>query len=160
MDIKKYLSTFQFVGSRIVKFTQANDFFSIMATDELDRRLDVEYQIDSIESEKTKFLGILSLNIKVDVKEKSNNKIKKKYKINLTIQGAFSSDIELGREQFEKMLEVNGCASLYAVARAFIMSITSQSLFDGQIILPLLNVVNMVEAKKENTAEKKKPDEE
>ena len=47
----------------------------------------------------------------------------------------------------KKMLSISGCASLYSVIRAFVMSFTAQSGFKGSIILPMINIFRLNEEK-------------
>ena len=36
-------------------------------------------------------------------------------------------------------MELNGCATLYSIARSFLMSTTSQVFSNGAVILPMIN---------------------
>lgn len=150
MNAKEFESSFQFLGSKVNKFSQTNDFYSMTADMDLDRTIDIEYSTSSIDEKDSRFYGALTLYIKIDVKEKQRNNPKKKYKGTLEIVGFFAANREIGKETFAKMLEVNGCASLFSVARAFFISVSAQSMLDGQITLPLLNIVNMSKKKSEN----------
>ena len=149
MNTKEFQASFQFIGSKISKFKQNNDFLSMTIDMDLNRSIDVEYSTNSIEERENRFYGVLTLYVKVDVKEKGRDKNKKKYHGELEIVGFFGADKGLGKEDFSKMLEINGCASFIAVARAFFTSITALSMLDGHIVLPLLNIVNMSKKKDE-----------
>lgn len=155
MDTKEFESSFQFIGSHINSFSQSNDFLSITSDMDLIRAVDVEYSVSDVqEADDSDLFGVLTLFIKVNVKEKGGKRSNKKYKGNLRITGFFKSDKELGVQNFAKMLEINGCASLFSIARSFFISISAQSMLDGQITLPLLNIVNMSKRKSEIEKEK------
>ena len=71
---------------------------------------------------------------------KLNIEGKKKYSVDLSMQGCFAAPLDMEEEQFIQMLKLNGISSLYSIARGFIQSTTSQSLVSGSIILPMFNV--------------------
>ena len=59
----------------------------------------------------------------------------------MSIEGCFNASSEFGEENFKNMLELNGIASLYSIARGFVQSTSSQTLLAGSVLLPLINVI-------------------
>ena len=133
----KYLADFQYVGSSIRSFKIKNDFIVLNNNDKLKRDIKVSHKIEPIETinDNSLFSGILLLNIKVTISAE-----KKKYIIDLTIEGCFNAPIEIGEDLFKEMLQLNGVTSLYSIARGFVQSTTSQTLAVGNVLLPMFNV--------------------
>lgn len=160
MGINNYLSDFQFVGSTVKDLFFKNDFISYAETDELERTIDVSYEVeDIIDSPEHEHLimGILLLHVKVKIQGDNSSSQKKKNDLDLsiTLEGCFHSNT-LEEEKFKEMLEINGCATLYSIARSIIISITSQSFANGPCILPMINVYNMVDQQAEDEEESEK----
>ena len=66
--------------------------------------------------------------------------------ITLRIVGIFvqCEDEKIEPEQFRKMCEINGVASLFPFLRAAVAEVTRMSNVSGQILLPLINVPEMM----------------
>lgn len=134
----QYLSEFQIIGNSIKTFKIKNDFIALNSGNKTKRKIDVSHHITSmgtINDQKT-FSGTIVLNIKVSIAEE-----KKKYSVDLSIEGCFNAPVEIGESNFKDMLKINGITSLYSIARGFIQSTTSQTLTSGSVLLPMFNVV-------------------
>ncbi len=137
MDINnEVLAKFQMIGSRIVSFSMKNDSISSEIIQRGKKKLDVSHEIISIENHESKSLiGVVQLHVSVRV-----SLDKARFTVKLILEGGFGAPDEMGRELFEKMLSLNGIASLYGIARAQISAVTSLSFADGGIILPMIDV--------------------
>lgn len=151
MNTEKIQSEFQIVGSRIVKFNLKNDF-ALLERDTKKRLADASYELGSITEFEDKIFGIVNLYIKVDAK----NKLKQKLSLNLIIEGCFTVSKGTEIEKFKNMLGINGCTALYSIARSFIISVTSQALAGGEIILPMINTFKLIEQGEKTTDTKNK----
>jgi len=69
-------------------------------------------------------------------------------KIELVTEGAFRSDT-LTDEKFKELVEVNGLITLSHISRAYILSVTAQSGINPPIRVPMVNVIKLIEKKKE-----------
>ena len=63
----------------------------------------------------------------------------------LVLNGCFKDVKGINKEDFIKLLSINGGAALYSVARSIIISISAQSVVSGSIILPMINVFKLNE---------------
>ena len=134
----KYLADFQIIGNSIRNLKIKNDFISLKEKNDTKKKIDISHSIVSVEEmlEEKIILGTIVLNIKVSI---SSNK--KKYNLDMVIEGCFNAPLEMGEDTFVNMLKVNGITSLYSIARGFVQSTTSQTLVEGNVLLPMLNVV-------------------
>lgn len=133
----QYLSEFQIIGSSVKSLKIRNDFVSLSDVDNIKRTIDVSHSVPVIEliDEGETFSGIVLLKIKSTI---SANK--KKYTVDMTIEGCFNAPAQIGEDTFKGMLKVNGVTSLYGIARGFVQSTTSQTLLSGSVLLPMFNV--------------------
>lgn len=133
----KYLSAFEYIGSRITNFRIKNDFIDLIDSEKVKKSIDVSHEILNVETfnEGKTFSGVINVNIKVS--EKID---KHKYNVTMSIEGCFTAPVKIGEDVFKKMLQINGITSLYSIARGFIQSTTSQTLMSGNILLPMFNV--------------------
>lgn len=133
----KYLSEFQIIGSTIKSVKIKNDFLSLNSNN-LKRKIDISHLLGNIEliEEGQFFSGTIVLNIKVNISEN-----KRKYSLNISIEGCFNAPSKISEETFKNMLEVNGITALYSIARGFVQSTSSQTLLSGNVLLPMINVV-------------------
>lgn len=143
MNTENIKSNFQFLGNTIADLTLHNEFIAL-PTQELSGSFDVQYDIIDIQRSEKEMFGSINLYVACELEE-SEVEEPRKYKISLTVNGAFTDDKDINEEDFKKLLSVNGCASLYSIARSIITSITSQSVVSGSVILPMINVFKMVE---------------
>ena len=133
----QYLSEFQIIGSSIKSLKIRNDFVSLSDVENIKRSIDVSHSVPIIEliDDGETFSGVVLLQIKFTLSAS-----KKKYIVDLTIEGCFNAPTKIGEDTFKGMLKVNGVTSLYGIARGFIQSTTSQTLLSGSVLLPMFNV--------------------
>jgi preprotein translocase subunit SecB len=146
MEINKILSQFQLLATSIRNFSFENDFVVYHDDESIEKELDVFYEINDITSDEEEKLLIGTISLYIDAVIKNENE---QMKINLVIQGGFKSTVNDEDEsltEFRKLLSLNGCATLYSLARSIIVSFTSQSCLGGNILLPMINVFKLKES--------------
>lgn len=134
---EKVYSEFHFVGNSIRKAIIENNLIVFYDEKEFERFLDLSHEILSvgISDEGDEISGVIDLHIDLTIEQE-----RKTYKISMTIEGCFTAPAEMGKDNFKEMLQINGLATLYSIARGYIQSISAQSLFGGVVLLPMLNV--------------------
>ena len=107
----QYLSEFQIIGSSIKSLKIRNDFVSLSDVENVKRTIDVSHSVPIIEliDDGETFSGIVLLQIKTTL---SANK--KKYTIDLTIEGCFNAPAQIGEDTFKGML----CSSMASKRRS------------------------------------------
>ena len=141
MDTKKQESPFQFMGSRVLELHINNSYVNFDPSSDDSKSVDISHQISDVIEYEHSLLGSVQLDINVSISNSTDeeNPSKKELILNVKIEGGFSATEEMPIDEFEKMLHINGVAALYSIARGLIISITSQTLTSGQVVLPLLN---------------------
>lgn len=147
MPEKEFVADFQLVGNRIIDLKIHNDFIAVDtdSTTETKKKLKLTHSVNAItQGDNGKWSGLLELIVSVKL-----IRDKQKLTVDLTQEGCFTANAKMDSDEFEKMLEINGISSLYSIARATILSISSQTLVYGNVMLPMINVYNYSEKKKE-----------
>ncbi len=134
---EQYYSDFQIVGTSVKSLKLRNDFILLPNQRAVKRTLDISHAILSVEaSDDGRFTGVVQLEIKVAFSHE-----KKKYKLDMAIEGCFTAPTEMGEDAFRDMLNINGITSLYSISRGFVQSVSAQTLLSGNVLLPMINVV-------------------
>lgn len=139
-------SDFQMIGNQIISISLKNNFLELPDSENLNLEMSAEYEIESTIKHDSCYIGVINLTVKAEAKEKGK---KKKISITICISGGFGDSHPENEESFRNMLSLNGCAALYSIARAQVISLSSQSMNGGQLILPMINVFKMKEKKEE-----------
>ena len=84
-------------------------------------------------------LGRLLLQVNVSVKHEEDSE--KQDTFHLTMEGVFSSDASVEDNEFLSLLNINGGAALYSIARAKLEMISGITYSNGKILLPMINMV-------------------
>jgi preprotein translocase subunit SecB len=108
----------------------------------------IDYSISGISEQENSILGKLSLSLKIELLNQANSLCAK---CELEYLGIIGADIKtISKEDFVKMIELNGVMILYQMARPLITSITAQAGIIPPITIPLINVHKLVKNKAEN----------
>lgn len=140
-------SNFQLAASSIKNISLKNDFHILPESEELSFLADAEYDQISIEENETGgFIGSIDLTVTATAKVKKG---KKKIVIKVCMNGIFVDSISNDRDSFLDLLTLNGCASLYAIIRSIVISLSAQAMSGGELILPMVNFFHMKEKKEQ-----------
>ena len=76
----------------------------------------------------------------------------------LVIEGTFSSPSTIPDQEFLMLLNVNGGAALYSIARAKVETISSLTYAEGKIVLPMVNILQFYQERNSTEQKKEQPD--
>lgn len=152
MDVNNIIASMQLIGTSVRHLKLDNILVSANRKDKLDKKLDVTYDINELYASEDKNIGSLILHINLNIEEEKKECVALKLDIEGGFIFKFNEDVdeENRKRQMEMMLSHNGCATLYSIARAFIISLTGQMCNEGTIILPMINVYKLNENKEQN----------
>lgn len=144
MDTKNFEPTFQMVANFISKINVTNTIVNISNNQDLEKKFSLNIRDIHIEEHEGYKSAGLDVEIVALVAEKQKDN-PKKIEIKIIVSGVFTDSTEVSDDELTKKLEINGTAALYSIARGCITNISSQTLAEGKIVLPL---VNFIEASK------------
>jgi len=144
-------SVFQLLGHTIKKVSVKNDFINMKDEGDLLRQVDFSHETREAQTDGPFQAGVVTLTIKVDIRKKEGRKIVNRFEGSFEIEGYFSGPENMDAEAFRNMLNINGSAALYSIARGFLISLSSQVLNEGRVLLPLVNFVARQNSEAENS---------
>ena len=141
MKSGEVLSELVFLGNRVISFNLTTKTVKAKGQS-ASVAFDFDYNIKDIQREGHNSFGLIDYIVTV----KATVKKKVLFKIELVMEGAFSSET-LDDDKFEEMVEVNGLITLSHLSRAYIQSVTAQSGFNPPVRVPMININKLIEQK-------------
>ena len=84
------------------------------------------------------FFSQLTIDFEIEIDQSGEQK----FKMELTLEGAFLSEGGIDEKNFKQLAGVNGAAAVIGIARGKIEAITSNIFNNGKITIPFVNVVD------------------
>lgn len=141
-DIK---AGFQFIDHRIKRLEIKNGFSDLLGRINYQLSLEVADTPATEENENGDYVGYVSLIVKA--KGESPELDGQSISIVLEVEGGFfacKNDVPL--EAFNEMLQINGLTTMYTIARCIIISVSAQCCPNGQVRIPMLNMMEVRKA--------------
>jgi preprotein translocase subunit SecB len=142
MKSSEVVSDLVFIGNRVITFNLSTNMIDMKAQS-VNIAFDFDYNIKDLKSEAGNAFGLIDYVVKV----KASVKKKVLFKIELVMEGAFTSKT-LSKEDFKDMVEINGLITLSHISRAYIISATAQSGINPPVRVPMVNINKLIEQKK------------
>lgn len=105
---------------------------------EAKRSLGLNIMEPHIEKLDDNFFAQLTIDFEIVIEQEENQK----FKMNLSIEGAFLSEDGTDEDKFKQLVGVNGAAALIGIARGKVESITANIFNEGKVVLPFVNVID------------------
>ena len=80
----------------------------------------------------------MTIDFKVEIEQSEREKCT----LQMSVEGAFVSKTDMDKEQFERLVAVNGATAIIGIARGKIEAVTANIFNDGKISIPFVNVIN------------------
>jgi len=143
MGTDKIKSAFQLMTHSVDELNVKN---TLMALGPDDERILRDFSVENAEmhEDEAEYFGEVTIFINIQCKKKGARK--KNISVKLKLTGLFTAEKtdEMTKNNFQRMLITNGTSSLYSIARAIISTTTSQCLAAGHVILPMVNVFQIL----------------
>ena len=147
MNLNQVAANLDIVASSVHTLDVKSKMFKITNENKKEFGLDIKCSRPTI-NEDIK-LGKLLMHVNVSVMHE--NADLRPDTFDLVIEGVFSSPAEIPDDEFMGLLNINGGAALYSIARAKIEAISSLTYAEGKILLPMVNIIQYYQER--NTSE-------
>lgn len=137
MDFNKIVADLDFVGSSIHSVEIKADMIKISSTTKKSFGLDIKCSKPLLKDD-SKFGKLL---MQVDVSLFKENEELEPDTFRVVIEGVFKASNEITDEKFMELLNVNGGAALFSIARSKIEVLSSITYSEGKIVLPMINIL-------------------
>ncbi len=146
MKSSEVLSELVFLGNRVASFNLTTKKIKAKGQS-TSVAFDFDYNIKDIRREGNNSFGLIDYIVTV----KATVKKKVLFKIELVMEGAFSSET-LDDDIFKEMVEVNGLITLSHLSRSYVQSVTAQSGFNPPVKVPMININKLIAQKAQTAA--------
>ena len=136
-------SPFQFIENRISNLKITNKLIGGSVAGLQHDISNIDYKVLSIEETDSGYTGILDLS--VGIRLKKGRKVL--FSLDIDVEGMFVSGKEIDKPDFEKMLEINGAAVLFSIARSVVIAQSALCFMNGQVRLPMINMLMLYQKK-------------
>lgn len=136
-SVDEFLSDFQFISNTVSNISFTNRISKI--GENCKKRMNLNYDSINIQEAANLLIGTIILKIDIDVVDGEKCLTRLSY----SAIGAFSTKDTQNKDKFEDMIKINGLATLYSIARANILTISSLAGI-GEINIPMINVYEYV----------------
>lgn len=137
MDFNKITAELDFVGSFVHNVEIKSDMIRISNSTKKSFGLDIKCSKPLVKGNE-KF-GKLLMQVEVLLFKEDEELEPDSFKI--VIEGVFKVSNEIADEKFMELLNINGGAALFSVARSKIEVLSSLTYTEGKIVLPMINIV-------------------
>ena len=124
------------VGTTIKNLTVENTIVDVEK--EAKRSFGLNINEPYFEKAEDGFFSQLTIDFEIEIEQSGEQK----FKMELTLEGAFLSEGGIDEKNFKQLAGVNGAAAVIGIARGKIEAITSNIFNNGKITLPFVNVVD------------------
>ena len=137
MDFNKITAELDFVGSSVHNVEIKSDMIRISNSTKKSFGLDIKCSKPLVKDNE-KF-GKLLMQVEVSLFKEDEELESDSFKI--VIEGVFKASNETSDEKFMELLNVNGGAALFSIARSKIEMLSSMTYAEGKIVLPMINII-------------------
>ena len=137
MNLNQVAANLDIVTSVVHTFNANCKMFKISDENKKEFSLDIKCSEPTV-GEDAKF-GKLLMQLNVSIMSENTELSPDTFE--LVVEGVFSSPSSISDDEFMGLLNVNGGAALYSIARAKIEAISSLIYAEGKILLPMVNII-------------------
>ena len=136
MELNLIAAGIELVGTTIKNLTVENTIVDV----EKEAKRSFGLNINEPYFEKTEdgFFSQLTIDFEIEIEQSGEQK----FKMELTLEGAFLSEGGIDEKNFKQLAGVNGAAAVIGIARGKIEAITSNIFNNGKITSPFVNEVD------------------
>lgn len=136
MELNMVAAGIELIGTTIKTISVQNEIVDIEK--EAKRSFGLTINEPYFETIKDGFFSQLVIDFEIEVEQAESQK----FKMKLSLEGAFLSREEVDEEAFKQLVGVNGAAAIIGIARGKIESITANIFNNGKVVIPFVNVID------------------
>ena len=136
MELNLIAAGIEFVGTSVKKLNITNNIVDIEKDGE--RSFGLNINEPKLYQEDNKLFAQILVDFEIEIKQD----VEREFKMQLSVEGAFLSEENADREEFEELVMVNGVAALIGIARGKIEAISANIFNNGKVVIPFVNVID------------------
>lgn len=136
MELNVVATGIEIMGTTVKSITIENSIVDI----ERDAKRSLGININEPEFEKTDdgLFSQMTIDFQIEIEQSEGQTCK----IELSLEGAFTSGKDVNEDKFKQLVAVNGASAIIGIARGKIETISASVFNNGKIVIPFVNVVD------------------
>lgn len=135
MELNLVAAGIELAGTTIKNISVENNIVDIER--EAKRSFGLNISEPNFEEVEDGFFSQMTIDFVVEIEQSDDQK----FKMEISLEGAFLSEEGVIEKAFKQLVEVNGAAAIIGIARGKIEAITSNIFNNGKIVIPFVNVI-------------------
>lgn len=135
MELNLIATGIELVGTTIKNISVENNIVDVER--EAKRNFGLNINEPYFENVEDGYFAQMTIDFEVEIEQSEEQK----FKLELSLEGAFLSSDGIEEDNFKQLVGVNGAAALIGIARGKVESITANIFNNGKIVIPFVNVV-------------------
>lgn len=136
MELNLIATGIELVGTTIKNISVENNIVDVER--EAKRNFGLNINEPHFEKVEDGYFSQMTIDFEVEIEQSEEQK----FKLELSLEGAFLSSDGIEEDNFKQLVGVNGAAALIGIARGKIESITANIFNNGKIVIPFVNVID------------------
>ncbi len=135
MDLNLIAAGIELVGTTIKSISVENNIVDIER--EAKRNFGLNINEPYFETVEDGFFSQMTIDFEVEIEQSEEQK----FKLEISLEGAFLSADKVDENRFKQLVGVNGATAMIGIARGKIETITANIFNNGKVVIPFVNVM-------------------
>ncbi|MFQ7575228.1 MAG: hypothetical protein ACLRLD_07440 [Lachnospira sp.] len=135
MDLNLIATGIELVGTTIKGISVENNIVDVER--KAKRNFGLNINEPYFETVEDGFFAQMMIDFKVEIEQSEEQK----FKLEMSLEGAFLSADRVDENRFKQLVGVNGAAAIIGMARGKIEAITANIFNNGKVVIPFVNVM-------------------
>ena len=145
MELNLMATGIELVGTTIKNISVENNIIDV--SKEAKRNFGLHINEPYYEVVEDGFFAQMTIDFEVEVEQSEEQK----FKLEISLEGAFLSSKGVDENDFKQLVGVNGASAIIGIARGKIESITANIFNNGKVVIPFVNVIEYYKSMAEDS---------
>lgn len=136
MELNCVTTGIELIGTTIKNISVENNIVDI--EQEAKRSFGLNINEPYFEEVQEGILSQMTIDFEIEVEQSENQS----FKMKMSLEGVFLSEIGVDAKTFRQLVEVNGATAIIGIARGKIEAISSNIFNNGKIVIPFVNIID------------------
>lgn len=136
MELNIVTSGIELIGTTIKNISVENNIVDVER--EAKRNFGLNINEPHFEEIEGCFFSQMTIDFEIEIEQSENQK----FKLDMSLEGAFLSEEGIDEKNFKQLVGVNGAAAIIGIARGKIETITANIFNNGKVVIPFVNVID------------------
>lgn len=135
MELNLITAGIELIGMTIKNIAVENDIVDVDR--EAKRSFGLNINEPYFEETEDGIFSQMTIDFGVEIEQEEGQK----FKLDMSLEGAFLSEEDVDEKTFKQLVEINGATAIIGIARGKIETITANIFNNGKVVIPFVNVI-------------------